>query len=892
MRHFLIFAFLLLALPLRAQTVTPNLGLSQPAENSSGWGTKLNTNWAVVDTIFGVGSCGDATHALGYSPLLKSLICQTISAGGTPAFSTIQDGTNTTAAMIIGTGASLTHAGSGSVSATDLLSSTWANPAAIGNGTPAAGTFTTGSFTSLTSGSIIDSGITGSIQCLHANSVGLIAGTGQDCSQATWGTLTSGTNSQAAMVVTTGASLTVAGSGTINSTSLLSSTWAIPAAIGSTTPAAGAFTSLNSDQVVDAASKSGTHWTDKAVTAYGSSACSSGCTIVVPDPIADNGSTTTPSIPSNVNLLFPGSAIFTSCTITIGRYTKLTTEDAQLQLSGSGCIGINETTQALFQTNDKQILDGVRINSASQTNSTGVFIGAGTAQHANYNTSIENSTVGMQYDGTQFAESYNMNLFQNTTGLIIHSLNPGGGGNSNTFYGLKTGSNTVGTLIYADTAIGQGANYFINHSCLANSVNCMAAFGNSFQTDVHWYGGAPENNASGSATATVNGKVVKKSTFYGNLANLFWTDVSIAEASADPVILLENHSQGTITNPSGYGPQFGRVVQADSTSYVGLEGTLSGNGEYQNVTSFPSNITAGRGAMAGAPISYLNSSVPNAYAGNPLTPPFSSTTGTSSNATAVDSLYGTVNTVTFAASAGSSSSNEIQIANAIPNTTAVTSDYLFSILVKASATTTVSFYSQYSGGNSGFVFTNSLTLQGGQWTRVVMYSYGIGAGNSAFLTMFPLDSAGATVSFTRLETLALPTGSGTGSDTGIQSAYARAQVLQSGAVNPNNTACAQSGTAANPSVVSCGFAPKGIVYCDVAASAGTCTVNTTAVTTNSSINITPSVADGALLSKTCNPSPSVVPAIFLAVKVNTTSFTINMPTGAINGFCFEYSIVN
>ena len=104
--------------------------------------------------------------------------------------------------------------------------------------------------------------------------------------------------------------------------------------------------------------------------------------------------------------------------------------------------------------------------------------------------------------------------------------------------------------------------------------------------------------------------------------------------------------------------------------------------------------------------------------------------------------------------------------------------------------------------------------------------------------------------------------------------------------------CAASGTAANPSVVACAAAAAGIVYCDIAASAGTCTVNTSAVTTNSEISIQPSGADGTLLSKTCNTAPSVVPFALLGAKSNGVSFTINMPTGTTNGFCFEYTITN
>ena len=107
------------------------------------------------------------------------------------------------------------------------------------------------------------------------------------------------------------------------------------------------------------------------------------------------------------------------------------------------------------------------------------------------------------------------------------------------------------------------------------------------------------------------------------------------------------------------------------------------------------------------------------------------------------------------------------------------------------------------------------------------------------------------------------------------------------------TNCAASGTAANPSVVSCTAAPAGAVYCDVAASGGTCTVNTTAVTSTSRIFITLNGADGTELSKTCNTSTiSAVPTELYASKVAGTSFTINMPTLTTNGACFEYTIVN
>jgi hypothetical protein len=69
--------------------------------------------------------------------------------------------------------------------------------------------------------------------------------------------ITSGTNTQAAMIVGTGASLTVSGSGTINATTLLGSTWAAPGTIGSGTPNTGAFTTLSASGTINGATISG-----------------------------------------------------------------------------------------------------------------------------------------------------------------------------------------------------------------------------------------------------------------------------------------------------------------------------------------------------------------------------------------------------------------------------------------------------------------------------------------------------------------------------------------------------------------------------------------------------------------------------------------------------------
>lgn len=106
------------------------------------------------------------------------------------------------------------------------------------------------------------------------------------------------------------------------------------------------------------------------------------------------------------------------------------------------------------------------------------------------------------------------------------------------------------------------------------------------------------------------------------------------------------------------------------------------------------------------------------------------------------------------------------------------------------------------------------------------------------------------------------------------------------------TACAANGSAANPSVAACAAASAGLFSCATAASTGTCQVNTTAVTANSVITITPSAADGTPLAVTCNTTADTPAGPRLASKADGASFTINLGTVAVNPTCYEYTIQN
>lgn len=115
----------------------------------------------------------------------------------------------------------------------------------------------------------------------------------------------------------------------------------------------------------------------------------------------------------------------------------------------------------------------------------------------------------------------------------------------------------------------------------------------------------------------------------------------------------------------------------------------------------------------------------------------------------------------------------------------------------------------------------------------------------------------------------------------------------SGASYLTATNCAGVGTAANPSVVTCTAAAAGAFSCATAATTGTCTINTTAVTANSEIFVIQTSSESARLSVTCNTAFDLsASAPLLASKSLGVSFTINLGTVAVNPACFDYFIVN
>jgi hypothetical protein len=99
-----------------------NITVGDLAGDISTSGT-LTTTLATVNS--NVGSCGDATHVsqitLNAKGLATACTAVAITSGGTPAFSSITSGTNTAAAMLVGSGGSFGYTGTGTVSANQIL---------------------------------------------------------------------------------------------------------------------------------------------------------------------------------------------------------------------------------------------------------------------------------------------------------------------------------------------------------------------------------------------------------------------------------------------------------------------------------------------------------------------------------------------------------------------------------------------------------------------------------------------------------------------------------------------------------------------------------------------------------------------------------------------------
>lgn len=315
---------------------------------------------------------------------------------------------------------------------------------------------------------------------------------------------------------------------------------------------------------------SGAHWTDKLITAYGSSACSTGCTIDIPDSVADDGSATTPSVPDNVHLRFTGSGTFGDCIITMGRFSSAEKlGHAVIQHHGSNCTGFTYSTQATLQTNDRPRLDNISVDCNNQPNSTGIlFAAASTKLKTNGVSAAHCTNSGMELLGAQFTEHNALSFWGNTVGLKIYTVMGSGGGNSNTFSDMVATNGQVGVVLNDNggSALGMTANIFINCNVINNSVAAYASKQLYLQSAFTLQSGTTETTGS-TPSVVVDGFTVLNAGLYlfgpasANIDNFY-----NAEARVTPWAVLRNGARVNFTNSGGYGNGAGAWTNTDVSS--------------------------------------------------------------------------------------------------------------------------------------------------------------------------------------------------------------------------------------------------------------------------------------------------------------------------------------
>ncbi|MBI2310800.1 hypothetical protein HYU90_03220, partial [Candidatus Collierbacteria bacterium] len=180
--------------------------------------------------------------------------------------------------------------------------------------------------------------------------------------------ITSGTNTQASMVVGTGAALTYSGTGTINASSLVGATWVAPGTIGSTTPSTAAFTTLTSSGATTLGTGSsltntfgagassintiGSSTTPGALTLHGATTLDNTFTVSGSNLTSLGGNltvtgTTWTATPTISGLITATSGLTSNGTLTVSANNNFTQAGSGTFGTGTGAVSINgETTIA------------------------------------------------------------------------------------------------------------------------------------------------------------------------------------------------------------------------------------------------------------------------------------------------------------------------------------------------------------------------------------------------------------------------------------------------------------------------------------------------------------------------------------------------------------------
>jgi hypothetical protein len=387
--------------------------------------------------------------------------------------------------------------------------------------------------------------------------------------------LTSGTNSSAAMIVGSGASLGFTGTGTINASSLNGATFVAPGAIGSTTPGTGAFTTLT-----------GSSFNGLSVTNNGSNTL----TIATGKSFAVNNSLTlagtdgtTFTYPGTSGTVVTTDATQTLTNKTIAAGTNTITGLTNANLSGSaGITNANLANSSVTVTAGTGLSGGgaVVLGGTVTINNAGVLSLTGTTNQIGVSAATGAVTLSLP-------QNIHTGASPTFAGLTVSSLGSGlghfsaGGLLASSILNLAS-STDVGASVLAVTNGGTGVGSLTTNGVLLGGATIGAtAVGSDGQIFLGRTGTSPAfGTVSGDATISNTGGVTLKNTGPG--AGALGTT-----AAQTPVLTLD--AQGRIT---------GVVNTAIVLDAAGLtSGTLPINRGGTNGTAAPTAgaITYGTG---------------------------------------------------------------------------------------------------------------------------------------------------------------------------------------------------------------------------------------------------------------------------------------------------------
>ena len=332
-------------------------------------------------------------------------------------------------------------------------------------------------------------------------------------------------------------------------------------------------------------------------------------------------------------------------------------------------------------------------------------------------------------------------FISNTVGIKWYSDLVNGGNNANAFYRCNFQSNSVGFFAKTFGPFAMQNNLFSSCIFQGNSTCGFAADGTYASSTIggfklhqcYW-----ESNTSSGTNEVVDSTTIKPADVHLIDAEISISDTEISSA-ATTFLRAETGAVVYLDNMAGYGGT--NLYLADSTSKIYENGTSATVGRKQNLHSYGQLKNAQNGGGDGIAIVDIRRYRNDTGMTNPVIPELTNTTGVTAVSHAKDSDLGLVNTIQFAASAGSSGSNR----NYWATPAATDQDFfLQSVLMKSSANTTLRF--QYL--LTGSLRTDDVDFIAGEWKRVfITGQFTTAAGLQLQTFIYPTDSVGATVSF-------------------------------------------------------------------------------------------------------------------------------------------------